>query len=591
MSSTGPEDNRLFDFSYASDSSEEGEKEIRLPFRLLVLGEFLPSQSIDDYLQTTPLPVTLRNFDKLMSAQRIRLQIPVWELELGATCRQWFPDENTHIVLTLGGIDDFNPEILSQREPTLSRVLDTLVRIQTLKLEHRSNALVDLSEVPVSDRTLLGLPAAETKFTRDVLDFLLTDVAASLNELLNQIIHHPALQKLEGAWRGLHLLASTSEGSEECQVVFFPVSKDNLREDLARASDLAETHLFDVLYAHEYGQFGGKPYGAVIADYAFELNDDDLALLRRLAILGSTAHAPVISQAAPSFFGVKQFGDLTNLGSLKGMQSGERFIKWRALQSSPEAMYLVLTLPRILMRNPYSIENGNVNASIFEEEFSRSENPYLWANASYAMATCLLRSFQRYGICTDITGEVGGEVVGLPSLNLKNTSDVLLPVEVLFSENKEAELIGLGFTPLSVAKAQEKILFYSAYSVYWGSLQGNQNQDAIEHLGAQLPYLFVILRIAHYLKMICRDMIGAVASMAELEAQLQRWLKRYVSDVESPSASVRLRRPLKKVNLKVGADPNRADWLRVELSVMPHLKYLDQDFTLRLDMNANGQRR
>jgi len=166
----------------------------------------------------------------------------------------------------------------------------------------------------------------------------------------------------------------------------------------------------------------------------------------------------------------------------------------------------------------------------------------------------------------------------------------LLPVEVLFSENKEAELIGLGFTPLSVAKAQDKVLFYAANSVFWGALQSHNEQSVIEHLGAQLPYLFVILRIAHYLKMICRDMIGSVASVAELEAQLQRWLKRYVSDVESPSPSVRLRRPLKKVELKVGPDPRRADWLAVDLAITPHLKYMDQDFTLKLNLNITGQR-
>lgn len=583
-------ENRSFDFSYAPAETVESDQEIQLPFRLLVLGEFLPDQRLEDFYRAEPAPVSLRNFNRLLSAQNISLTVSLADLSMGDTCRRWFADTVESVTFRLHSLEDFNPEMLAQREPTLAKVQGLLVQVQTLKIRYRERSMIDLSTVSAKDRGLLGLPEGDTAFHRDVLDFLLTDVAASLNELLNRIIHYPPLQKLEAAWRGLHLLAQTAGDNANCQVCFLPVSMDMLREDLGRASDLIDSRLFDVLYANEYGQFGGKPYGAVIADYSFELNDADIALMRRLALLGGTAHAPVIAKAAPSFFGVKAYGDLANLSSLKGIQTGERYIKWRAFQSSPEAMYLVLTLPRILLRNLYSVANGNVNASLFEEDIGNDDSPYLWGNAAYALGTCLLRSFQRHGICTDITGDEGGEVLGLPHLHLKNTSDKLLPVEVLFSENKEAELIGLGFTPLSVAKAQDKVLFYAANSVFWGALQTHNEQTVIEHLGAQLPYLFVILRIAHYLKMICRDMVGSVASVAELEAQLQRWLKRYVSDVESPSPSVRLRRPLKKVDLKVGPDPRRADWLAVDLAITPHLKYMDQDFTLKLNLNITGQR-
>src|SRR5690606_1637865 len=106
---------------------------------------------------------------------------------------------------------------------------------------------------------------------------------------------------------------------------------------------------------------------------------------------------------------------------LRDLQAGARYVKWRSLQASPEAQYLVLTLPRILLRAPYSMANGNVNSVLYEEDLSNpGESPYLWGNAVYAMAGCLARSFQRYGICTDITGERGGEVAGLPRVPLRD---------------------------------------------------------------------------------------------------------------------------------------------------------------------------
>lgn len=582
---------RSFDFSYAPGAEGDASaREIQLPFRLLVIGEFLPQQSFEDYLRTEPAPVGLRNFDRLLASQSISLSLPLAELQPGDACLSWFDSANACLRVALHSLDDFNPEMITQREPALARIQSLLVQVRMRKAAQKAHRIVDLSDLTARHRALLGMVEDDTHVTHDVLEFLLTDLAASLNELLNRIIHFPALQKLEAAWRGLYLLAHTVGDNASTQVCFLSASRENLRDDLLRASDLTESHCFDVLYANEYGQFGGKPYGAVIADYAFELHDDDLSLIRRLSLLGSISHAPIIAQAAPSFFGVSSYAELANLNTLKSLQTGERYVKWRTFQASAEAIYLVLTLPRILMRNPYSVADGSVNASLYEEDVGAGDAPYAWSSAAYALGTCLLRSFQRHGICTDITGDSGGEVVGLAHLHLKNTSENLLPVEVLLSENKEAELISLGFTPISVAKAQDKVLFYAANSVHWGSLHHPHAEGVIEHLGAQLPYLFVVLRIAHYLKMICRDMIGSVASVAELEAELQRWLKRYVSDVESPSQSVRARRPLKKVQLKVGPDPKRADWLAIDLAVTPHMKYMDQDFNLNLGMNIIAQR-
>lgn len=589
MAASPQDDMRSFEFSYASGpNADETGSESQLPFRLLVIGEFLPQQGYEDYLSARPTPVFPRNFDRLLSSQQIELVIPLASLNAGDACRSWFAT-GANLNITLHSLEDFNPEIIAQREPTLARIQSLLVQVKMQKHGQRHRREIDLGNLSVAQRQLLGIPDGNTSISQDVLELLLTDLAASLNELLNRIIHYPLLQKLEAAWRGLYLLVNTAGENETTQVSFMPAAQVNLQEDLLRASDLTESHLFDVLYASEYGQFGGKPYGALIADYDFELRDEDLTLARRLSRLGAIAHAPVIAQAAPSFFGVGNYADLASLNSLKSLQTGERHIKWRAFQATSDANYLVLTLPRILLRNPYSVSAGNINASLYEEEIG-AETPYTWGSAAYALGTCLLRSFQRHGICTDITGEGGGEVHGLPHLHLKNTSENLLPVEVLLSENKEAELISLGFTPISVAKAQDKVLFYAANSVHWGSLNQDEPQNAVQHLGAQLPYLFVVLRIAHYLKIICRDMIGSVASIAELEAELQRWLKRYVSDVENPSAAVRARRPLKKVHLKVGPDAQRPDWLAIELTITPHMKYMEQDFNLNLLLNVISQR-
>ena len=49
-----------------------------------------------------------------------------------------------------------------------------------------------------------------------------------LTEQLNQILHHPAFQELEGAWRGLHHLVNNTETDEMLKIRVMNISKKEL---------------------------------------------------------------------------------------------------------------------------------------------------------------------------------------------------------------------------------------------------------------------------------------------------------------------------------------------------------------------------
>ena len=559
----------------------------RLPFRVLVIGDFNPGQSSDDYFNSTPVVISQRQFARVMAAQNLRLRVGLPLIELGARVQAWF--EQAQVDLEIRSMDHFNPEMIVQSEPQLMAVHDALVRLRALQ-RNRSQGQVVLSDQHREDLRLLGLSDTDQAISSDVLEFLLTEVAEDLNRILNLIIHAPAFQQLESSWRGLEYLAGAVGEHPDCEICYLPADARWLADDLMRSAELSESHLFEMVYAAEYGQYGGRPYGVLLIDDSFKQTTEDIGLLRQLARLGQAAHAPVVAQLDPAFFGLDGFADLANLGTIRDQLASERYIQWRALQASPESLYLILTLPRILMRGLYSVDNGTVGSSVFEETLDLQEGgDYLWGNAGYGFASCLCRSFVEHGMCTDISGSEGGLIHPLPLVDLRHTREKLLPVEVLLSENKEAELIGLGFTPVSVAKADGQVLFHAANSVHWGHLAQGKH-SLTEQVEAQLPYLFVVLRIAHHLKVIYRDLVGSVSSAADIEAQLNHWLKRYVSEVENPAQNVRLRRPLKSVALEVREDPERPDWLSIQLAIIPHMKYVDQDFALNLDFDLDLRR-
>src|SRR5438132_4983162 len=143
---------------------------------------------------------------------------------------------------------------------------------------------------------------------------------AALDEVisaqLNEVMHAPEFQKLEGSWRGLHYLVHQSETSTMLKIRVMNVSKDDLRKDLERAAEFDQSALFKKVYEDEYGTFGGSPYGALIGDYEFTNHPQDIYLLSKISQVASAAHAPFISAAAPQLFGWESFNQLGEVRDL-----------------------------------------------------------------------------------------------------------------------------------------------------------------------------------------------------------------------------------------------------------------------------------
>jgi type VI secretion system protein ImpC len=101
-------------------------------------------------------------------------------------------------------------------------------------------------------------------------------------------------------------------------------------------------------------------------------------------------------------------------------------------------------------------------------------------------------------------------------------------------------------------------------------------------LGTQLPYLFIINRLAHYIKVLQRENLGGWKSRTDLEQELNKWIRQYVADQDNPSAATRSQRPLRKANLTVVEVQDTAGWYEVSMEITPHFKFMGASFTLSL---------
>jgi len=422
-----------------------------------------------------------------------------------------------------------------------------------------------------------------------MVDRMIAEIDAKLSRQMDEILHHPEFQALESSWRGLKLLVDRTNFRENIKLEILNASKQDLLEDFEDSPEIVQSGLYKHIYTAEYGQFGGQPVGALIANYFFDPSAPDVKTLQYVASVASMSHAPFVAAAGPKFFGLESFTGLPDLKDLKDHFEGPQFAKWQSFREQEDARYVGLTVPRFLLRNPYDPEDNPVKSFVYKENVANSHEHYLWGNTAYTFASRLTDSFAKFRWCPNIIGpQSGGAVEDLPLHHFESMGEIetKIPTEVLVSDRREYELAEEGFIALTMRKGSDNAAFFSANSAqkpkFFGNSEEGKTAELNYKLGTQLPYLFIVNRLAHYLKVLQREQIGAWKERTDLELELNKWIRQFVADQENPSAEVRSRRPLRAAQVNVSDVEGEPGWYRVSLSVRPHFKYMGADFTLSL---------
>ncbi len=436
---------------------------------------------------------------------------------------------------------------------------------------------------------MLAPTRAAEKVDRSAVDAMIAELDRRLSAQVNEVLHQPEFQKLESAWRALRWSIERIDFRENIRVEILPVDRQTLQADVEDAPDLTKSGLYKIVYSNEYGVFGGKPYGLLNLAFDFGPGPQDVEALRKVAAVAAMSHVPVIANAAPDFFGDKSFTALPNLKDLKSIFEGPQYARWRGLRDSEDARYLGLAMPRFLLRLPYGENTIPVKAFNFTEDVVDHHERYLWGHASNAFVTRVAESFAKYRWAPNIIGpQSGGTVENLPLHQYQAMGEIQtkIPTEVVLTERREFELSEEGFIGLVYRKDADNACFFSANSVqrprtYGNTPEGKQAETNFR-LGTQLPYMFIMTRLAHYIKVLQREQIGSWKDRATLQSELNKWISQYVSDMEAPPPSVRSQRPLRQAEVTVEDVEGQPGWYRCSVKVRPHFKYMGASFTLSL---------
>ncbi|CDG17735.1 type VI secretion system contractile sheath large subunit [Xenorhabdus doucetiae] len=426
--------------------------------------------------------------------------------------------------------------------------------------------------------------------TYRTIQSLIAEIDAKISQQMNHILHHEEFQTLEGAWRGLHYMVNNTETDEMLKIRVMCLSKKELSNTLKRFKGVSwdQSPIFKKIYEAEYGQFGGEPFGCLVGDYYFDHTAPDVELLRQIAQISAAAHCPFISGASPSVMQMESWQELANPRDLTKIFQNTEYAPWRSLRESEDVRYIGLALPRFLSRLPYGALTNPVDNFNFEENTEGpTHNNYTWANAAYAMAVNINRSFKLYGWCTSIRGvESGGIVENLPCYTFPSDDggvDMKCPTEIAISDRREAELAKNGFIPLLHRKNTDMAAFIGAQSLQKPAEYYDPDATANANLAARLPYLFACCRFAHYLKCIVRDKIGTFQERSDMERWLNDWIINYVDgDPVNSSQGTKARKPLAAAEVQVEDVEGNPGYYQAKFFLRPHYQLEGLTVSLRL---------
>jgi type VI secretion system protein ImpC len=472
-------------------------------------------------------------------------------------------------------------------------------------------AAVETQEVSLLDKVLLATKQTERSRAEDLMKTLVDQALSGvvsfdknvtktinatikaiddkLSTQLAAIMHHSDFQKLEGTWRGLNYLVMNSETSAALKLKVLHVPKRELFTDVDKAVEFDQSQIFKKLYENEFGTPGGEPYGALVGDYEFINHPEDIDLLAKMSNVAAAAFCPFISAANPSLFGFDDWQELTKPRDLEKIFLSIEYTKWKSFRDSEDSRFVSLVMPRVLARMPYGAATKPIEEFGYEEVDATKPVPhdnFTWMNAAYVMGTKMTDAFAKYGFCTAIRGaEGGGKVEGLPAFIFTSDDgdkDLKCPTEIGITDRREAELSKLGFLPLCHYKNTDYAVFFGGQTAQKPKKYDRPEATANAAISARLPYIMATSRFAHYLKVMARDWIGSFKEAADVENELNRWIKNYVNASETSGQETRAKYPLREAKVVVQEIPGQPGSYNAIAWMRPWLQFEELTTSMRM---------
>ena len=484
---------KLGDIRLTAGTSEAPERPAEeTPFRILLLGNF-SGRSAGRSANRRPLLIDRDNFEEVLTKLDVQVHLPAGQ------------GSPAPLTLHFHDLDDFHPDRLYERLEMFEALRDLRRRLSNSKTFHAAAAEVrgwatetratsasspaPRAEAPppsepsaLLEQILGGSTPAETESTEgpsasdwnaflrqivsphlepgigDEQEELIARVDEATSAQMRVLLHQPAFQAIEAAWRGVHLLTRRLDTDEGLKLYLLDITKEELAADLAAVEDLRASGTYRLLIEQTIGTPGGQPWAVLMGNYTFGPSAEDGLLLARMGLVAKTAGAPFLAAAESRLFGCASLAATPDPDDWNEVPAAEAREFWAALRATPQAAYLGLAAPRFLLRLPYGRDASVTEAFEFEElPPDAPHEAYLWGNPAFACALLLGEAFNRagWGLRPGMIQDIGSMPAHVYS---EDGEGRLQPcAEVLLRDRAIERILGAGVMPLLSLPDSDKV--------------------------------------------------------------------------------------------------------------------------------------
>lgn len=442
----------------------------RIQLRFAELDDFHPDKIFHQVALFSDLRDTRKRLLNPQTFNQAAKEVREWMGDTGKETTEEKPQENLLSEIT----DNFTPEEDASSDDLLGQILSQSNKapeerkpVQT-KASRELNALLGELVRPF----LVHTDEAEQAKLIGALD-------QASGELMRQILHHPQFQALESAWRGAYLTVMRSETDADLKFYLFDATKDELAADLKSAGNLTDSAFYKLLAEKTRGSYTDESWAAVCADYVFNFDVDDTALLMRVAQIAAASETPFIAAASSKLFGIASLANTPETSDWTISETSTKGKLWTMLRDLPEAGYVGLAVPRFLARMPYGTKSEPTENFAFEElnEAAPEHEYFLWANPAFACALLLANSFTQSG--WEMKRRFSQDVEDLPLYVYKENGETKTKscAETLMTQAAAERILEQGLMPLISFRDTDRVKLgrFQSISRNDESLQGRWN--------------------------------------------------------------------------------------------------------------------
>jgi len=237
--------------SMTGDRSEE----VELPFKVLVLSDLTRDDRSAYFGDEPVVRLTEANIGILFQQLQPKLDLNVED------CLSEQGGELT-VQLSFQSIEDFTPARVMRSVPALASLLafnDSLARLMADSEPLQTGDDIELIKSVLKTESMT---LAKLKKNAQNYGWLISSIEARICRQIDAIIHQDDFSRLEAAWRSLQFLIERTDFGENCELAFINIGKQGLLDNFEDAPEVFQSQLYQHVYADEFGQFGGRPYGA-----------------------------------------------------------------------------------------------------------------------------------------------------------------------------------------------------------------------------------------------------------------------------------------------------------------------------------------